>query len=565
MIGPVRDVRRRRTLLALGLVASAFGLGACGGGSSKHPVRHHPSAPRSRPSHVASAPAGTVNALVALDTQTTVGRLTRYRVSIHDLRRDGQFLTLDFALTCLSHACSPAVDLAQRVPGDPSVSRGTASAVSLIDPAAGLQYGVVRDQRDRAYASALPSTMTAGQTLQAWLNYPSPPATVTSLDVVIGNGGSWIHRIPIAASGGAPAPATWGGSVTRAHAAPFAFLSSGGRPPRLREPVLEVESTSGNSSGTDQETGRAQTLTLSSDALFRPGKALLTSAAHAIIKAVAGRIARRAVGPVTVTGYTDAVGSEPVNIALSREHAASVVAALQSLAPSHHARYLTRGLGSSDPVAPNTTPSGADNRAGRRLNRRVTISFAVRRPARTSRPPAVSSSPVPSSGGPAVVYRYRPAGAGGRGAESYRVGGARLLRVGRYVVLSLVLTCEAAPQRAASCSASDAFAAGSSAGAVPPEPETIGSTPGGAPGSAAAIYLQDPADGTLYVANRNAVNVPLGTTLEAQIPRGASLPVWEAFPAPSASTSELDVILPGGHAAIYSVAVRPARRYAVSP
>jgi outer membrane protein OmpA-like peptidoglycan-associated protein len=32
-------------------------------------------------------------------------------------------------------------------------------------------------------------------------------------------------------------------------------------------------------------------------------------------------------------------------------------------------------MGKADPVAPNTKPDGSDNPDGRRLNRRVTISF----------------------------------------------------------------------------------------------------------------------------------------------------------------------------------------------
>jgi OOP family OmpA-OmpF porin len=492
------------------------------------------------------------------DTATTIGRLTRYRVSIHDLRRDGQFLTLDLALTCLSRPCAPAVELAQPIPGDPSASRGTASAISLFDPHTGLQYGVVRDQRNRAYASVLPATMAPGRTIQVWVNYPAASPQVASLDVVIGNGGSWVDRVPIASSGGAPAPATWGGSVTRARAAPFASM---GRSQSLRliRPVLSVESASGNSSGTDQQTGGDEILTLSSDVLFGAGRAVLTPEARTIIKALAPRIAQRARGEVTVTGYTDAIGSQALSPALSRRQAAAVAAALRTLTPTHHARYAVHGLGPNDPVAPNVTAGGGDDPAGRRLNRRITIFFAVRRSFRPSPPPPVSSPSVPSAGGPSVSYRYLTAGAGGATeSERYRVGHARLVRTGRYVLLSLRVTC-VQPGRTGSCSSSEAFAAGTGAQAVPPEPEAAGTSPGAARDSPSAISLLDPASGTQYVASRDASNVPLGTTLNAPIPAGESLSIWECFPAPAAGTRALDVILPGGRAAIYSVRVRAPR------
>jgi outer membrane protein OmpA-like peptidoglycan-associated protein len=48
--------------------------------------------------------------------------------------------------------------------------------------------------------------------------------------------------------------------------------------------------------------------------------------------------------------------------------------ALEGLAPDF--AYEASGKGETEPVAPNETEAGADDEAGRALNRRVTITFA---------------------------------------------------------------------------------------------------------------------------------------------------------------------------------------------
>ena len=79
-----------------------------------------------------------------------------------------------------------------------------------------------------------------------------------------------------------------------------------------------------------------------------------------------------------VTGYTDSIGTPSVNGPLSQARAQSVVSALTPLTPGIN--YQAAGKGDADPVAPNSFPNGQDNPAGRALNRRVTIVFAVKKP-----------------------------------------------------------------------------------------------------------------------------------------------------------------------------------------
>jgi outer membrane protein OmpA-like peptidoglycan-associated protein len=73
---------------------------------------------------------------------------------------------------------------------------------------------------------------------------------------------------------------------------------------------------------------------------------------------------------VQIAAHTDGKGSEEYNMTLSQERAESVVNYLVS-GGIDRSRLSAKGYGKSKPVAPNTTPSGADNPEGRQLNRRT--------------------------------------------------------------------------------------------------------------------------------------------------------------------------------------------------
>ena len=75
---------------------------------------------------------------------------------------------------------------------------------------------------------------------------------------------------------------------------------------------------------------------------------------------------------ITLSGHTDALGTEPYNNQLSARRAATVrdFLAAAGVAPS---QILTLAKGASQPRRPNVTPSGADDPAGRRANRRTEI------------------------------------------------------------------------------------------------------------------------------------------------------------------------------------------------
>lgn len=133
----------------------------------------------------------------------------------------------------------------------------------------------------------------------------------------------------------------------------------------LKVVALETETTEGTRT----------VITISSDVLFAFDKANLTKKAADHLAGIAVRL-RTASGTVRVDGYTDAIGTDAYNLALSRRRAESVK---RELDRTLRGRPVTAaaGHGEADPVAPNTK-GGKDNPDGRAENRRVTIVFEGR-------------------------------------------------------------------------------------------------------------------------------------------------------------------------------------------
>lgn len=78
-------------------------------------------------------------------------------------------------------------------------------------------------------------------------------------------------------------------------------------------------------------------------------------------------------GEVRVVGHTAGIGADADNQLLSEQRAAAVAGVLQArLEPDRP--VATEGRGETELVAPETV-GGADDPAGRALNRRVPVSF----------------------------------------------------------------------------------------------------------------------------------------------------------------------------------------------
>ncbi|WP_321790791.1 OmpA family protein [Burkholderia pyrrocinia] len=105
---------------------------------------------------------------------------------------------------------------------------------------------------------------------------------------------------------------------------------------------------------------------LSGDALFATDHATLAPTARESLDRLLSERADRTYSQVTVTGFTDSVGSDDYNLALSKRRAESVAAYLKAHGLKTGTLTVT-GRGKADPVASNATPEG------RASNRRVEI------------------------------------------------------------------------------------------------------------------------------------------------------------------------------------------------
>jgi outer membrane protein OmpA-like peptidoglycan-associated protein len=553
--GPVQTGAGRlappfRRAATAGLVLAcvlSLALAGCGGSKKKTQSAATRTTTPGTTTHAAAPPKP-----IATVEDTTVGSSgpVRWQVSVYDLRRDGQFLVLDLGLRCLtpSPGCDPSYAFATEFHPTTEVNLQTFGGIGLVDPAGLKEYLVVRDAQGRPDASAPSSGGNVTDSLihLAWVRYPLPPADTSSLDVVLPNGGTVIRAVPIT-SGPAPTP---GGQLQAPQPAQFAQPSGSTSTAGLTLPIENLTATSGNPTGSDSESpGRAE-LTLHSDVLFHFNKSNLTSKAQSVLRSVAQQIKSRAHGTVQVTGYTDSIGSDAVNLPLSQARARSVVSALTPLTAGIN--YTSQGMGSADPVAPNTKPDGSDNPAGRALNRRVTIVFA----ATATRPkPPPNTSPAPGAGTEGATSMTFTTTSGGN--DTYQASQPALYRDGNLLVLTMTIACLTGKANNA-CDAQFWDMAGIPT--VPPEP-VLGGEPGSitnatqAAGTLSGFYLLDPATGTEYIALRRSDAVPLTTNLSQPINDGDAYQVWIYFPAPSSTTSAFTLVSPEGKARLGPIQV----------
>ena len=116
-----------------------------------------------------------------------------------------------------------------------------------------------------------------------------------------------------------------------------------------------------------QQTKRGMVLTLG-DVLFDTGRAELNPGAGRTLDQLATFLKQNPERTVQIEGYTDAIGSDQLNLVLSERRAIAVKNALIDRGIELN-RLSARGLGETSPVASNNTS------AGRQLNRRVEILF----------------------------------------------------------------------------------------------------------------------------------------------------------------------------------------------
>jgi outer membrane protein OmpA-like peptidoglycan-associated protein len=418
-------------------------------------------------------------------------------------------------------------------------------------------YRPVQDASQNVWQSTLDISLSSSPSQLLWVKFPAPPVSVTDVDVLFSNGGPQVSAVPIATASTGPSASEVGRGVEIPGPATFAEPADSTNASGLVMPINSLRLTVGNAAGADAESANSTTVTLDADVLFRFGKATLTPAATATLQHVGADIAKRASGAVTVNGYTDSIGSNAFNLALSEARARAVVAALKPLTPG--VGYTAHGYGEADPVAPNTMPNGADNPAGRALNRRVTVTYKVKVAAPPTPPSAAAPAANPAGATGTVVYRA-PSG------SDYQVRVDHLYREGNLVVADYSAKCLASYGNG--CNFKTDFTAESpSQGStdVPPIPVSATSIPGfDAPyGSSDAVYLED-SSGTIYNPVQDNANLNSSPAVANTDSLGSSEgpkpfeSLWAYFPAPPANITTVSFVLPGGKVRIGGVAVEPS-------
>jgi OOP family OmpA-OmpF porin len=116
---------------------------------------------------------------------------------------------------------------------------------------------------------------------------------------------------------------------------------------------------------------------LDANALFAFGSADLRPDARTLVDRVARLLTVVRPKTVQVNGYTDHIGTAAANLDLSARRATAVRDELVEKGVPGGSMKL-RGRGESDPIARETTSSGADLPSARQLNRRVEIVLPTR-------------------------------------------------------------------------------------------------------------------------------------------------------------------------------------------
>lgn len=123
-----------------------------------------------------------------------------------------------------------------------------------------------------------------------------------------------------------------------------------------------------------KETNTEVQIDLNADVLFDFDKAdVLPKAEETLAKAADIIRQRGGKGTARIEGHTDSKGDDDYNMKLSLRRAESIRSWFVQKGGLSGVSFTTKGLGETQPVAPNTNPDGSDNPEGRAKNRRVTI------------------------------------------------------------------------------------------------------------------------------------------------------------------------------------------------
>jgi len=121
------------------------------------------------------------------------------------------------------------------------------------------------------------------------------------------------------------------------------------------------------------DTARGTLVSLPGDVTFDFNKATIRPDARPTLDKLAELIKQSAPPSVAIEGHSDAKGDDAYNKRLSQARAMAVRDYLISVRMVDGTKLQTTGIGELKPVAPNLTPDGKDDEAGRAKNRRVEV------------------------------------------------------------------------------------------------------------------------------------------------------------------------------------------------
>ncbi|WP_139209734.1 OmpA family protein [Microlunatus flavus] len=139
-------------------------------------------------------------------------------------------------------------------------------------------------------------------------------------------------------------------------------------------PVLDIVFAGADLQRTARvENGPRRTrITLDSTVLFARDSPTINRRARGRLDDVAEQLTRSGPGRLSITGYTDDLGSAAHGLTLSRQRAQAVAEVLRGDLPKADYPFSVKGRGEADPAVPNTSERN------RKINRRVVVVYTRR-------------------------------------------------------------------------------------------------------------------------------------------------------------------------------------------
>lgn len=186
-------------------------------------------------------------------------------------------------------------------------------------------------------------------------------ASNTVKGTAIGGGGGAAVGAGLGALLGGGKGATWGAGIGAVVGGAAGALI-GNKMDKQKKELEQIQ----NAKVESINDGQAIKVTFDSGILFATGKSDLNQASTTALTLFANSLKTNPETNVQIFGHTDSTGSDQINIPLSQQRAGSVQNFLMGQGVSN-SRMVAQGMGSSQPVADNSTTSG------KALNRRVEI------------------------------------------------------------------------------------------------------------------------------------------------------------------------------------------------